>query len=178
MAGGQEKKESPTADIQELQQKVRQTLDRTKTPGAAIALVSRDKLLWIAGIGKADVASGREATPDTLFRIASISKGFVALSVMMLVEEGKLSLNDPVRKLAPDVAFKNPWETTDPVRVGRSLSIRIRVQRPHAAHSQSGIGLPAQQAHLALEARIGIFVLQQRPGCSRPDRRADIWQAL
>jgi CubicO group peptidase (beta-lactamase class C family) len=117
IAGGQMKKESPTEDIRELEQKTRQVLERNKTPGAAIALVSRDRVLWMTAIGKADVASGRAATPDTLFRIASISKGFVALSVMMLVEEGKLSLDDPVRKLAPDVAFRNPWETTNPLRV-------------------------------------------------------------
>lgn len=42
---------------------------------------------------------------------------FVALSVLKLVEEGKLSLDDRVAGLAPDVIFENPWESTDPVRL-------------------------------------------------------------
>ena len=56
-------------------------------------------------------------TPDTLFRIGSISKGFAALSILKLVEQGKLTLNDTVRSLVPEIQFQNPWEATDPVRV-------------------------------------------------------------
>ncbi len=101
----------------ELEQNIRQILVRTRTPAAAIAVVNRDGVLWTAAMGKADLAAGRDATPDTLFRMGSISKGFTALSIMMLVEEGRLSLEDPVRKVAPGIVFENRWETTDPVRV-------------------------------------------------------------
>ncbi len=61
--------------------------------------------------------SGRDATGDTLFRIGSISKMFVSLSVLMLQEQGQLALDDLVRSRIPDVAFENPWEQTDPVRI-------------------------------------------------------------
>ena len=101
----------------ELEADIREVLRQTKTPGAGIALVSREGPIWEAGLGVADVASGRPATADTLFRIGSVSKGFVALSVLMLVEEGKLRLDDPLRPLAPDVFFENRWEATDPVRI-------------------------------------------------------------
>jgi CubicO group peptidase (beta-lactamase class C family) len=63
------------------------------------------------------VASNREVTPETLFRIGSTSKAFASLSILMLANQGKLSLDDPVRKLAPEVWFENRWESTDPVRV-------------------------------------------------------------
>ena len=56
-----------------------------------------------------------------MFRIGSTSKMFVALSVLKLVEEGKLSLDDRVAGLAPDVIFENPWEPTDPVRLVHRL---------------------------------------------------------
>jgi CubicO group peptidase (beta-lactamase class C family) len=65
----------------------------------------------------ADIASGRATTADTLFRIGSTSKAFASLSILMLADQGKLSLDDPVRKLAPDLWFENRWEATDPVRV-------------------------------------------------------------
>ncbi|MGO9269139.1 MAG: serine hydrolase domain-containing protein, partial [Terriglobia bacterium] len=72
---------------------------------------------WIAGLGQADVASGRATTPETLFRIGSTSKAFASLSILKLANEGKLSLDDPVHKLVPEVWFENRWEASDPVRV-------------------------------------------------------------
>jgi CubicO group peptidase (beta-lactamase class C family) len=101
----------------ELAGRLRGVLAEAKTPGLGVALVSRDGVLWQAGLGKADVASGRDATADTLFRIGSVSKTFVSLAVLMLVEEGRLSLDAPVRALVPDVAFANPWEAEEPIRV-------------------------------------------------------------
>jgi len=103
--------------IPELQTAIESVLKNTKTPGAAIALVSRNKTDWLAGIGKADVAANQPVTPDTLFRLGSVSKGFVALAVLQLQEAGKLKLTDTVRQWVPDVTFVNPWEATDPVRL-------------------------------------------------------------
>jgi hypothetical protein len=59
----------------------------------------------------------KAATADTLFRIGSTSKAFVSLSVLKLVEEGKMTLDDTVKKWAPEVEFTNRWESTDPVRI-------------------------------------------------------------
>jgi len=103
--------------IPELQKAIESVLKETKTPGAAIVIVSRDKTEWLAGIGQADVAGNRPVTGDTLFRLGSVSKGFVALAALQLQEAGKLKLTDTVQQWAPDVAFVNPWEATDPVRL-------------------------------------------------------------
>lgn len=107
----------PAQSIAELQQQLVKILYDTHTPGASVAIVHHDSPEWVAGLGKADVSTGRATTPETLFRIGSTSKAFTALSVLLLVDQGKLSLDDPVHKLAPDVWFKNPWEATDPVRM-------------------------------------------------------------
>jgi CubicO group peptidase (beta-lactamase class C family) len=107
----------PAQSIPELQQQLEKILHDTHTPGASVAIVHRDGPEWLAGLGKADVATDRAATPETLFRIGSTSKAFTALSILLLVDQGKLSLNDPVHKLAPEVWFENRWEATDPVRV-------------------------------------------------------------
>jgi CubicO group peptidase (beta-lactamase class C family) len=106
-----------TQSIEGLRQQLLNVLKETHTPGLSVAIVRRDGPEWVAGLGLADVANKRPATSDTLFRIGSVSKGFVALAVLQLVNDGKLSLNDPVRKLAPEVWFENRWEDTDPVRV-------------------------------------------------------------
>jgi len=109
--------ESPPKTIPELRAAIEKTLKQTKTPGAAVAIVSTDKVEWTAGIGLADVAANKPATDETLFRIGSTSKGFAALAALQLQEEGKLKLTDTVKQWVPDVAFTNPWEATDPVRL-------------------------------------------------------------
>lgn len=103
--------------IAELQTHLENVLKEMHVPGMSVAIVNRDGPIWIAGLGKADLASDRSATAATLFRIGSVSKGFVSLAILMLVDEGKLALEDSVKKLVPEVWFNNKWETSDPVRV-------------------------------------------------------------
>ncbi len=114
--GGVQSSEEPL-DGSELKRAIEKVLQESKTPAAAVALLNSSQILWADGIGVANVASGEKATADTLFRMGSISKSFVALSVLMLQEQGKLSLDDPIRQLVPEVEFANPWEETDPVRL-------------------------------------------------------------
>ncbi len=116
----QDKKEdAPVAaqSIPELQKQLEKILEDTHTPGVSVAIVHRDGPEWIAGLGKSDVAANRATSADTQFRIGSTSKAFASLSILKLSNEGKLSLDDSVHKLVPEVWFENPWEATDPVRV-------------------------------------------------------------
>jgi CubicO group peptidase (beta-lactamase class C family) len=107
----------PPQSIEELRQQLERILKETHTPGMSVAIVHRDGPEWIAGLGTADVTANRPATAETLFRIGSTSKAFVSLSILKLANEGKLSLEDPVHRLAPEVWFDNRWEPSDPVRV-------------------------------------------------------------
>jgi CubicO group peptidase (beta-lactamase class C family) len=107
----------PPKDDAELAQRLQAILAEHKIAGMSVVIADRRGTRWIAGLGKANVATGAAATPDTLFRVGSISKMFVALAALKLEGEGKLSLDAGVRALAPEVKFENPWEATDPVRV-------------------------------------------------------------
>ncbi len=107
----------PAQSIPELRQQLEKILADTHTPGVSVAIVHRDGPEWIAGLGKSDVASNHSTGPDTLFRIGSTSKAFASLSILKLAAEGKLSLQDPVHNLIPEIWFENRWEATDPVRV-------------------------------------------------------------
>jgi len=107
----------PAQSIAELRQQLEKILADTHTPGLSVAIVRRDGPEWVAGLGKSNVAANQAATGETLFRIGSTSKGFVSLSILKLVNEGKLSLQDPVHKLVPEIWFENRWEASDPVRV-------------------------------------------------------------
>jgi CubicO group peptidase (beta-lactamase class C family) len=114
-----EKKDEPKAaqSVPELRQQIEKILKDSHTPGVSVAIVHKDGPEWVGALGLANVAANQPATADTLFRIGSTSKAFASLSILKLADEGKLSLDDPVRKLAPEVQFENKWEATDPVRV-------------------------------------------------------------
>jgi CubicO group peptidase (beta-lactamase class C family) len=117
LAAEKEEKPKPAQSVDELRQQLEKILKDTHTPGVSVAIVHKDGPEWVTGLGKADVATDRVTTADTLFRIGSTSKAFASLSILMLADQGKVSLDDPVHKLVPDVWFENRWEATDPVRV-------------------------------------------------------------
>src|SRR4029077_2329498 len=103
--------------LQELQQAIKEVLDKEHVPGAGVALVANGMVFWCGGIGEADIAARREMTCDTEFRVASISKTFVALALLKLQEEGKINLYARLQDVAPEIPFKNPWEAAHPVRI-------------------------------------------------------------
>ncbi len=118
IAGAQKKEELPhPKTLPELQKAMKDVVDKAHLPGAGVALVSNGELLWCGGIGKADLASGRDITCDTEFRVGSISKSFVALALLKLQEEGKINLEARLQDVAPEVPVKNSWESTNPVRI-------------------------------------------------------------
>lgn len=102
------------ADLQKAMQGV---VDRDHLPGAGVALVSNGELLWCGGVGKADLASGRDITCDTEFRVGSISKTFVALALLKLQEAGKINLEARLEDVAPEISVNNRWAATNPVRI-------------------------------------------------------------
>lgn len=77
--------------------------------GAVTVVVTADRTLHLESTGHADVAAGRVIAPDTLFWIASMTKPVTGAAIMMLRDEGKLSLADPVAKYIPEfAALKTP----------------------------------------------------------------------
>ncbi len=100
-----------------LRQRLDSILQKYEIPGAQVAVVDKDSILWMHNFGYADVAAQKPVSDQTMFRIGSITKSFVAVSAMMLVEEGRLSLDDKLKDLAPEVPYANPWEETHPIRL-------------------------------------------------------------
>ncbi len=83
-------------DFADLEKVALDELKDTNTPGAAIAIVKGDKIVLAKGFGVASVETGAPATPDMLFRMGSTTKMFTAAAVVMLAEEGKFKLDEPV----------------------------------------------------------------------------------
>ena len=109
--------ENQITTIQELKDAISVLMEKKKLPAVGIAMVDETGPVWIGALGKANLENNIAADENSLFRIGSTSKMFVALSVLKLVEEGKLKLGDEVARLVPDVEFENPWADTDPIRI-------------------------------------------------------------
>jgi CubicO group peptidase (beta-lactamase class C family) len=72
-----------------------------KAPGVAVAVVSNGQEAWSEGFGMADLENNVPATPETLFRLASVSKPITAVAAMQLWERHQLDLDAPVQKYCP-----------------------------------------------------------------------------
>ena len=113
-------------------------------PGAALAVRQGDAAPYLAGRGLADVEWRLPITPDTVFRIGSITKQFTAAAIMMLVEEGKLGLDDASNR-ATD--YPTPGAVT------------IRHLLNHTSGIQNYKGLPnfPERTDMTLAELIGLF---------------------
>ena len=79
-------------------------IDQGKLPGTVVMVARKGKLAYADAIGLQDKAAGKAMALDSVFRIYSMTKPLVSVAAMMLVEDGKLQLTDPVSKFLP--AFK------------------------------------------------------------------------
>ncbi len=75
-----------------------------RLPGAVILVASKGRIAYFESFGTVDPATGAPMTKDSIFRLWSLTKPFVAVATMSLVEEGGLSLSDPVSKYLPEFA--------------------------------------------------------------------------
>jgi D-alanyl-D-alanine carboxypeptidase len=82
---------------------VNQILSSTKVPSASIAIVKDGHIAYLQAYGQARLSPAMEATPQMQYSIGSISKQFTAAAVLLLAQEGKLNLSDPVSKYLPEL---------------------------------------------------------------------------
>ena len=81
-------------------------VDKGRMPGAVIAIARQGKLVHFKAYGFADKARGTPMPLDGIFAIASMTKPLVGTAIMMLQEEGRLSLGDPVEKYLPELGHR------------------------------------------------------------------------
>jgi CubicO group peptidase (beta-lactamase class C family) len=135
--------------IARLRREVQQVLDQTGVPGVGLALVDRDGVIWVGGVGEAERASearpARPVTADTVFRVGSITKSFIALAVAQLHERGELDLDAPVGGLLPDVEIPNRYDR--PVTLGHALEHTAGFDDMH--FNETFAGLEAERMPLS-----------------------------
>lgn len=163
---------------------VQSHIDAKDFPGAVTLVARKGKVVHFEAQGTTDLESGKPMRTDTLFRMASMTKPVTAVAVLMLLEEGKLVLSDPVSKFIPE--FKNPkvavWNLpNDPRGAGvRIVSADREVTLQHILTHTAGLAVstegPAgdfyrnaklEQGRLSLaefSQRVGAMPLNFQPG--------------
>jgi CubicO group peptidase (beta-lactamase class C family) len=110
-------------------ERMKHYVDRKEVAGTVTLVVTRDKVAALDAVGLSDVAHNTPMKPDTIFWIASMTKPITATAVMMLQEEGKLSVEDPVGKYVPEL---KDLKTKD----GKPANLTLR----HLLTHTSGMG--------------------------------------
>ena len=96
-----------SADLGPVDAFVRAEMERQKVPGVAVAIVRGGEVVKAQGYGLANVEHQVAVKPETIFQSGSVGKQFTSTVVMLLVEEGKLALSDPLTKFFPEAPA--PW---------------------------------------------------------------------
>ena len=86
-------------------------MDLWHVPGMSVAVVTQDEILLQKGFGNTAAKNGQPVDQHTLFAIASTTKAMVVAGILMLVDEGKLSLDDPITQHVPELHFADPMLT-------------------------------------------------------------------
>jgi len=115
---------------------VRDHIDRKRIAGAVSLVARHGKIAHLKAFGMADIEAGGEMKEDTIFRIASMTKPITSVAVMMLYEEGKFLLSDPVGKYIPEfqeMEVLPPPTATNNYRVPANQPITIRHLLTHTS---------------------------------------------
>jgi len=99
---------SYTATIAEGRSAVREVMDETSATAISVALTDGDRIIWSESFGVTDKATGKINTPETMIGIGSVSKMFATVAAMILVDQGKIALDEPLVTYLPDFAMQSP----------------------------------------------------------------------
>lgn len=93
------------AELKKIDVRMQEFVDSKQAAGIVTLVARRGRIVHLGAVGSADIASDRKMTPDTVFAIASMTKPITAASVLILQDQDKLKLDDPVSKYIP--AFRD-----------------------------------------------------------------------
>jgi CubicO group peptidase (beta-lactamase class C family) len=122
------KEDEPMGRFSDLDQYIEDARQSWPCPGVAVSIVKGDSVLHQNVYGLRDIENQLPMTEDTRFAMASVTKSFTAMSVALLVDEGKLEWDKPVREYMPEFILDDPYATQH-VTVRDMLSHRTGLPR-------------------------------------------------
>lgn len=114
--------ESAPDELAEIQQTVEELIIQQEVPSMAIGVARDGETIWSETFGWADIEEEMEATPQTMYSTASISKPFTAAGIMLLAEQGKIDLEDPANNYLEDAPLTGYHTSSDSVTIRKLLN--------------------------------------------------------
>ncbi len=109
----------------------RKEMKKNQVMAVSIAIVDNQRIVWAQGFGYVDVKNSVPATPETVYRIGSISKLFTVMATMQLAEQGKVDIDQPLQNYLPQFSVKTRFSDAGP--------ITLRTMMTHHSGLPSGV---------------------------------------
>ncbi len=160
--------------LSRLQQEVAAAVQRGEYPGVNVVIAQHGQTVLAESFGRRDLAADKPMQPDTIFVAASMSKPVTAVAVMMLYEEGRFLLEDPVAKYLPEFAHPQVLanENGDPAQIVPAASpITVRQLLTHTSglfnfKGYAAAGINPQLNLEATVAKLAAVPLSHQPGAA------------
>jgi methyl acetate hydrolase len=136
--GGAE--ESEMASIGDIDTLLRHAAETGEVPGVVALAATADRVLYEGAFGCRDLAQGSAVTPDTIFRIASMTKAVTSVAAMQLVEAGRLALDQPIGQVLPELAQPQVLTGFDAAGKPRLRPARRPITLRHLLTHTAGFG--------------------------------------
>jgi CubicO group peptidase (beta-lactamase class C family) len=127
---------NPGSNKDALDRLLRATVERGEIPGVVAMVANENAIVYRGAFGKRDVGGSADMTLDTIFRIASMTKPVTSVAAMQLIEQGKLSLDQPARDILPAIGSARLFKKGEADLVPPTTTITIR----HLLTHTSGFG--------------------------------------
>jgi len=114
--------ESIVSTLEKMDDILVEAMNEYTLPGLAVGIVRRGELVYVKGLGYADIEERTPVEAETVFRIGSISKTFTAIGVMQLYEQGRLQLDDPVNDYLKTYRVQHRDPNAPPVTIRHLLT--------------------------------------------------------
>lgn len=137
----------PSETVQHIEEQITRMIDSRGIPGLSVAVAKNNRLVFAKGYGEADVENSVLVTTSTRFRTASIAKSMTAVTIMSLVEDGKLNLDAEVQTYCPEYPKKR-WPLTSRQLLGHLGGVR---------HYKSTSETMATEHHDTLQSALQTF---------------------
>jgi len=145
-----------------LEKEIHEFMTAKKIPGLSVAIVENGNFVWANGFGMSDLETSTPATPETLYRLASVSKPITAVAALQLWQAGKLDLDAPVQKYCP--AF--PVKADGPINTRELLSHLAGIRHYHLGKTLDP--LIGSTKHLNDRIKEGLDFFKNDPLVSKP----------
>jgi CubicO group peptidase (beta-lactamase class C family) len=151
-----------------LRERMQKFVDQKEVSGVVAMVGTKDRVAIVESLGERDLASNSPMQPDTLFRIASMTKPITAIAIMMQVDAGKLSVDDPVEKHLPEfrgqmLVAEKTADTVTLKKPSRVITIRDLLTHTSGLPGMPPIGIGELYSKRDRTLAEGVLVYSQRP---------------